>query len=111
MLSSRGQISKVSPIRLLSILTDGRSKLDLDWDRNDDHRRVNLIGRRHDGLSFLITLSAIVELQRDHQKATGFEDVYFFGASFLRCFGLFVGDAQCNRRKGIVLFGSARDSG
>ena len=53
-------------------------------------------------LSFLITLSAIAELRRDRQVATGFEDLYFFGASFLRCFGLFVADAQCNRRQGIV---------
>ena len=53
--------------------------------------------------SFLITLSAIAELRRDQQVATGFEDLYFFGANFLRCFGLFVADAQCNRRKGIVV--------
>ena len=54
-------------------------------------------------LSFLITLSTIAELRRDHQVATGFEDLYFFGASFLRCFGLFVADAQRDRRKGIVV--------
>ena len=54
----------------------------------------------HAVLSFLITLSAIAESQRERQVATGFEDLYFLD---LQCFGLFVADAQCNRRKGIVV--------
>jgi hypothetical protein len=37
-------------------------------------------------VSFLITLSAIAELRRDRQVATGFEDLYFFGASFFAVF-------------------------
>jgi hypothetical protein len=61
MLSSRSQISEVSSIRLLSILTSGRSKLDLDRDTNDDHRRANLIERHHGGPSRFEQVTHIVD--------------------------------------------------
>src|SRR5215813_4590060 len=63
-------------------------------------RTSNERQRRWNDLSFLITLSAIAESQRERQVATGFEDLYFLD---LQCFGLFVADAQCNRHKGIVV--------